>query len=193
MRQVSYGYNELRPGMIFLRDGEPFVVLTSEFLRMQQRKPVVRLKVKHLVTGKVVEFSAQPSDVFEEAEILRRPVVFVYESRGEFWFHETGDKSKRFSLSGDILGSKGAFLKPNTGVQAVVFDGKIVSVELPVKMDFKVAEAPPSIKGNTAQGGNKTVVLETGIKVQAPLFINADDVVRVNTETGEYVERITKA
>ena len=84
-------------------------------------------------------------------------------------------------------------MKQNLDVVAVEFNGKIIAVELPIKIDYKVAEAPPAVRGNTAQGGTKTVVLENGLKVNAPLFINDGDVVRVNTETGEYIERVEKS
>ena len=90
----------------------------------------------------------------------------------------------------ELLGNSAKFLKPNTEVKSTKFDGKVIGVELPIKMDFKVIEAPPAIKGNTAQGGTKLVTLETGAKINVPLFINEDDVVRINTQTGEYARRV---
>ena len=88
------------------------------------------------------------------------------------------------------MGDRGKFLKPNIKVTTWLFNEKVIRIELPVKMDFKVIEAPPSIKGNTAQGGTKSVTIEGGAKINAPLFINEGDTVRVNTETGLYVERV---
>ena len=190
---MSLSYTELKPGVCFVKDGSPYVVLTYAFSRKEAQKPVVRLKIRHLVTGKVTEYSAQSSENFEGAEIERKPVTFIYESKGVYWFCEADDKSKRFSLGADMLGSVAQFLKANARVMAVLFEDDIVAVELPIKMDLEVREAPPSVRGNTTQGGTKPVVLETGAKVTTPLFVNQGDVVRVNTSTGEYVERVEKS
>lgn len=185
-------YNELKIGTVFVKDGDPFRVLEYAFIRMQQRKPVAQLKIKNLLSGKVQEFAAHQNDAFEEAEIIAMPVKFIYENRGELWFHETGNPKNRFQLSAEILGTAVQFLKPNTELTADKFGEKIINIELPIKMDLKVIEAPPSLKGNTAQGGTKLATLETGAKVDVPLFINEGDVVRVNTSTGEYIERVEK-
>ncbi len=175
-----------------MKGGEPHKVLEYTFVRMQAQRPVAQLKLRNLLSGKIVPMGAQQSDEFEEAEIEAAQVVFIYARGDEYWFHEKNDKSKRFSLSSDLLGSAAGFLKSGTEVLAEKFEGRVIGVQLPIKMDLKVAEAPPSIRGNTSQGGTKVVVLETGAKVSTPLFINAGDVIRVNTETGEYAERMQK-
>lgn len=173
-------------------DGEPYLVLEYAFLRMQQRKPTVQTKLKNLITSKIVSKSFQGSDVFEEAEIDKMPIIFLYESKGDYWFCEKGNPKNRFSLKEENISEQAKFLKPNTDIVAYKFGEKIINIELPVKMDYKVIEAPPSFKGNTATGGNKTVKLENGLMMQVPMFINDGDVIRVNTETGEYVERAEK-
>jgi elongation factor P len=183
-------YTDLTKGVLFIFEGAPYEVLETHFLRMQQRKAVVQTKIRNLITGKILDRNYQASDTFEEAEIERKQALFIYESRGEYWFHEEGNPKARFSLSADLLGDRGKFLKPNTKVTATIFDEKVIKVEIPIKMEFKVVEAPPAIRGNTAQGGTKTVTLEGGAKVNAPLFINEGDTIRVNTETGEYTERV---
>lgn len=189
---MAYSYTDLKPGTVFLKDGAPYKVLEFDFVRMQAQKPTVQLKLRNLLTGKVVQDSAQPSDNFEEAEIERTPVQFIYERNGEYWFHEASDKSKRFMLSSDVLGDTVLYMKSGTEISAQRFGGEIIGVELPIKVELVVKEAPPSIKGNTSSGGNKAVTLETGAKVNTPLFIESGDVIRVNTETGEYVERVKK-
>jgi len=185
-------YTDLKKGVFFVMNGEPYEVLESHFLRMQQRKAVVQTKIRNLASGKVLDRNFQPSDGFEEAEVGKVPAVFIYSHRGEHWFAEDGNPKNRFMLSPEIVGESFQFLKPNTKVTALAFGEKIIKVTLPVKMDFEVAEAPPAIKGNTAQGGTKVVTLEGGAKISVPLFVNAGDIVRVNTETGEYVERVEK-
>jgi elongation factor P len=185
-------YTDLKPGVIFVRKGEPYKVLEYDFVRMQAQKPTVQLKLKNLLTGKIVQMGAQQSDSFEEAEIESLPVQFIYSRNDEFWFHPVGDPSGRFLLKEDLVGDASKFLKGGVEVSAQKFDEKIVAIELPIKVDLKVKEAPPSIKGNTSGGGTKAVVLETGVKVNTPLFINTGDVIRVNTSNGEYVERVEK-
>ena len=114
------------------------------------------------------------------------------EAGGQYWFHEEGNPKNRFSLSAEAIGTSGQLLQPNTKVLTVTFSGKVIKVSLPIKIELEVVEAPPALRGNTAQGGTKQVTLKGGAKVNVPLFINAGDVVRVNTETGEYTERVEK-
>lgn len=189
---MSLGVNELKQKTFFIYEGQPYVVLETHHLKMQQRRPTVQVRMRNLVNSKVLERNFAQSDVFEEADVERQKVKFTYSHRDQYWFTYETDPSKRFELGEDILGDSVKFLKPNTVLEAISFEGKIISIELPIKMEFKVVEAPPSIKGNTAQGGLKQVKIETGVSINAPLFINQDDIIRVNTETGEYVERVDK-
>jgi len=190
-------YTDLNKGILFVFNGEPYEVIEVHFLRMQQRKAVVQSKIRNLMTGKVLDRNFQSSDSFEEAEIEKKKANFIYKKPGrgadasdEYWFHEKGNPGARFVLSEELVGEAGQFLKPNTEVETMVFNEKVIRVTLPIKMDFKVIEAPPSIKGNTAQGGTKVVVLEGGAKINAPLFVNEGDMIRINTVTGQYVERL---
>ena len=187
---MALAYTELTKGVLFVMDGAPYEVLETHFLRMQQRKAVVQTRIKNLITGKLLDRNFQSSDSFEEAEIEKKSAIFIYANRGEYWFHNEGDPKSRFALSGEIVGEQGQFLKPNTKVLTMVFNGKVIKVDIPVKMEFKVIEAPPAIRGNTAQGGTKVVTIEGGAKISAPLFINEGESIRVNTQTGEYVERV---
>lgn len=185
-------YTDLRKGVLFILDGQPYEVLESSFLRMQQRKAVVQTKIRNLVTGKILDRNWQASDEFEEAEVEKKEALFIYAHHGEYWFHEVGDPKNRFLLPAEVIGESAQFLKPNTKVSTRIFKGKVIKINLPIKMDFEVIEAPPGIKGNTAQGGTKIVTIEGGATVSAPLFINQGDVIRINTTTGEYVERVEK-
>lgn len=186
-------YNELKVGTLFIKDGDPYEVLEYAFIRMQQRKPVTQLKIKNLISGKVQNYSAHQNESFEEAEIDQVPVTFIYHNKGEYWFHEKGNPKNRFALQDDVVGDAAHYLKQNTEVKAFKFGEKIINIEIPVKVDLKVTEAPPAIKGDTAQGGTKTVTLETGGKANVPLFINEGDIIRINTASGDYVERVEKA
>ena len=189
---MSIGMNDLRPGIFFIYEGQPYTVLETHHLKMQQRRPVMQTKMKNMLNGKLYERNFQQSDVFEEADIEYQNVKFLYNHREEYWFCHENDPSKRFQLSQELIGDGIKFLKANTVVKAILFNQKIINIELPIKMDFKVIEAPPAIRGDTAQGGVKQVKLETGATVNVPLFINEGDVVRINTQSGEYTERVNK-
>ena len=189
---MSLGINELKPKMFFIYEGQPYMVLSTHHLKMQQRRPTVQVNMRNLINGKVLERNFAQSDVFETADVERQKVKYLYNHRDQYWFANERDPSKRFELSQDLLGDSAKFLKSNTILDAVSFENKIISIELPIKMEFKVTEAPPAVKGNTAQGGVKQVKIETGAIVNAPLFINEGDIIRINTETGDYVERVDK-
>lgn len=185
-------YNEVKPGQFIVYEGSLYEVLEAAFLRMQQRKPVMKVKLRDLLSGKVKETSFQPSDDLEEAELERMKARFLYKSKNEFWFDEAGNPKNRFSLPEDKIGPAAQFLKDQCEVTALMFEDKFISIKLPIKVDLEVTEAPPAIKGDTASGGSKQVTLETGARINTPFFISQGDVVRVNTETGEYVERVQK-
>jgi len=188
------GMNDLKVGTFFIfHDGQPYQILSAQHLKMQQRRPVLQARMKNLINGKTLEHNFAQSDQFEEADIAKKKVKFLYANRGEYWFTEENDPSKRFKLTEDVLGDAGRFLKANTTLEAVMFNEDIINADLPVKMDFKVVEAPPAVRGNTAQGGTKQVKLETGATINVPLFIEEGDIIRLNTQSGDYVERVEKS
>jgi elongation factor P len=184
-------YSEIVQRKYIVLDGEPWEVIDSHVFRKQQRKPVNATKLKNLITGKVTERSFHVSEKVEEAEIDSKESKYLYNNRGEFWFCEANDPSKRFALKEDVIGPRGKFLKPNTIIEVLSFGDKIIGVDMPIKVELKVTEAHPAVKGNTAQGGTKTVKLETGAEIQVPMFIKEGEIIKVNTETGEYTERAT--
>ena len=185
-------YNEVLKGKVILLDGEPYEVLDAHVFRKQQRKPVNQTKLRHLITGKVTEQAFHVSEKVEEADLSTKAVKYLYTNKGEQWFCDEKNPADRFMLSAGTIGTGGNFMKPNMIVEALVFDERIIGVKIPIKMELKVTEAPPAVRGNTSQGGSKLITLETGATLNAPLFINEGDIVRINTTTGEYVERVDK-
>lgn len=186
-------YNEITLKKVIIFNEEPHLVTASHVFRKQQRKPVNVTKLKNLKNGRVVEYSFHQNETAEEAELEKKTIVFIYESKGEYWFHEAGDKSKRFALSADLIGPSAKFMKANSEVDAVVFGEEIIGVNVPIKVELKVKEAMPAVKGNTAQGAQKEVTLETGATIMVPMFIGEGDIISINTETGTYSERVEKA
>ncbi|MBP9760456.1 MAG: hypothetical protein KBD24_03795 [Candidatus Pacebacteria bacterium] len=191
MSQLSY--NEITTGKVIVFRDEPYKVLSYKVFRMQQNKPVNVTKLKNLKNDKVVEYSFHVNDKVIEAELEKRPVVYIYESKGTYMFHDAGNPGTRFSLDEDLIGPGIQFLKPKMEYESLVFNNEIIGIMIPIKMQFLVKEAPPAVKGNTAQGATKNVTLETGTVITVPLFVHEGDTVEVNTETGEYAGRITKA
>ena len=188
-------YNEIREKKIIIYDDEPCEVVESHVARTQQRKPQNQVKLKSLISGKTIAATFHVSESADEADIEKRDVTFLYENRGEYWFCDPNNKSNRFKLDENLMGNSSRFLKPNGNVTALVWtdeddEEKIIKVILPIKINFKVKEAPPAVRGDTSKGGNKIITLENGTTLNAPMFINEGDTVSINTETGEYVERI---
>ena len=183
-------YNEITVRKYIVFEGEPYEVLSSHVFRKQMRKPVNATKLKNLISGRVVEHSFSAQDKASEAEIDSRKVKFLFQNRGEWMFCEENDPSKRFNIKAELLGENGKFMKPNSLVEVLSFEEKPFSVKLPIKVELKVTDAPHAVKGDTAKGGNKVITLETGATITAPMFITEGEIVRINTETGEYVERV---
>lgn len=187
-------YNEIKERKIIIFEDEPCEVQSSHVSRKQQMKPQNQVKLKSLLSGRTWNKTFQYSDKVNEADVSKKKVKFLYTNRGEYWFSDPENPADRFKLSEEVLGETIKFLKGNEVVESLVWDNKgeeqIIKIKLPIKMEFEIKEAPPSIKGNTASGGGKIVTLENGIKLTVPFFLNAGDKIRVNTETGEYVERV---
>lgn len=185
-------YNEILPKKVILLDGEPYEVVDAHVFRKQQRKPVNQTKLRHLITGRITEQAFHVSEKVAEADLSTKPVKYLFTNRGAWWFCSPDNPADRFELPTETIGAQGQFLKPNTIVDALIFNEKIIALKIPIKVELVVKEAPPAVRGNTAQGGTKQITLETGATINAPLFVNEGDVVRINTELGSYVERVDK-
>jgi elongation factor P len=194
-------YSEIVERKYIIFNNEPYEVLSSHVFRKQMRKPVNATKLRNMITGKIVEQSFHQAEKVEEADITTKEAKFLYKNRGEFWFADPKDPAKRFKIEENLIGSQAKFLKANSLAEVLVFksddddedgEGMMIGTKLPIKVELKVTEAPPAVKGDTATGGNKQITLETGAIVNAPLFVNEGDTVVVNTVTGEYVERAKK-
>ncbi len=187
-------YNEVVERKYIVLDGAPYEVITSHVFRKQQRKPVNATKLKNLISGKVTEYSFHVSEKVEEAEIDEREIKYLYanEGKGEYWFCIPTNPSQRFNFNEDQIGHQIKLMKPNTVITQLMWGDKTTGFKFPPMVELKVTEAPPNIKGDSATGGNKVIIVETGANINAPLFINEGDVIRINTETGEYRERVGK-
>ena len=183
-------HTDLKKGVQFIYNDQPWEVLEAALLKMAQRRPVIQSKIKNLIDGKVQQINFQQGDMFNEADLEKKEIKFLYQNRGDYFFSEPKDPSKRFSFTQAQIGEQAKYLKPNETVTGIVFEEKIINFSLPIKVQLKVKETPPGLKGNTAQGGTKEATLESGATIQVPLFINEGDIIEINTETGTYVKRV---
>ncbi len=183
-------HTDLKKGTQFILDGQPWEVLSAEAMKMAQRRPVIQSKIKNLIDGKVQERNFQQGDMFDEADLQKKDIKFLFQNKGEYWFCEIKDPSKRFSFTEEQIGTQAKYLRANEIVTGIVFDEKIINFKLPIKVELKIKESAPGVKGDRAQGGTKEAVLESGAVIQVPLFVEQGDMIEVNTETGEYVRRV---
>lgn len=188
-------YNEIKERKFIVLDGDPYEVLEAHVFRKQQRKPVNQTKLRNLMNGSVRQETFHAQDTVAEADLSKRKYVFSFmkanrqSNTAEYWFFEKEKRSNRACLLKDLLGDTTKYLKENCEVDALVYNENVIGITLPIKMSFKVVEAPPAVKGNTAQGGDKLVKIETGAMITTPLFVNEGDTIVVNTVENSYVER----
>ena len=187
---MTVGYGGLRRGMAIELDDEPYLVVSYERSKMQQRAPVLRIKFRELRTGRIVDRTFQGYDVkLTPALVERRPAQYIYPEDGLYYFMDT-TTFDQFPLTKDLIGDDIHFLVDQITVEIITHRDKPVAIELPISVEMKVTESPPGIRGDTTQGGNKPATLETGLVVQVPLFVKVGEIIKVDTRTGQYISRI---
>jgi elongation factor P len=185
---MAMDLNDVKLGVVVLMNKEPFQVIWSNRMRTAQRKPVMQAKLRNVITGKVIEYSFKFGEKVEEADVSRERANFLYADE-EGTHYMNNETFETIDMPKEVTAEQELFLKEGTEVQVLRFNGKPVSIELPIKVDLKVTEAPPSVVGNSGGNVTKGVTLETGLVVQAPMFIKEGDMIRIDTRTAEYVER----
>jgi elongation factor P len=182
-------YTDLRPGKKIMYNGDPYEVVSAEFSRKQQRKAVVKASLRNLVTGRALPVTFQGSDVIDEVQLETKSCQFLFRTGSDLTFMDM-DSFDQFALGEDQVGPAVRYLAEGADVEIVLFKGKPISVNVGKKVELKVVDSPPGVRGDTANAATKPAKLETGFTLQVPLFVNEGDVIRVNSETGEYVERV---
>lgn len=180
--------NDFRNNMTITYEGDAWQIIEFQHVKPGKGAAFVRTKMRNLCTGAVIEKSFNPTERFENAMIDRREMNYLYETDGQYTFmdNETFDQ---LELSKDQLGDALNFLMENMTVKVVIYEGRILGVELPNTVEMKVVETDPGIRGDTATGGSKPAKMETGYVVRVPLFINEGDTLRIDTRSGDYIER----
>ena len=169
-------------------EDQPYTVMTVQHSKMGRMGAVLRTKLKNLETGAILTKTFQGSDKVAEAEVDTKKAEYLYQDGTTFYFMDN-TSYEQFELNEKVIGDSAKYLKEGVEVSLLYFDERPINIDLPIKMTFEVTEAPPSVKGNTADGGSKQVTIETGTQISTPLFIKTGDKIKVNTTTGEYAER----
>lgn len=180
--------SEVKLGKLVQISNEPYVVIKADHHKMGRGGAVLKLKLRNLINGNVLEKTMQGNDKVEPAETEKRKSNFLYKDETNAYFMDN-ESFEQFELPVSELGGKLKFMKDNTDVDTLYFQGKPVSIDLPIKMDFKVISAPPGVKGNSVGNISKLVTIETGAEIAVPMFIEEGDIIRINTDSEEYAER----
>jgi elongation factor P len=185
------GANELKRKLLITVEGQPYTVVEVFFASPSARgaSTMVRTKLRHLITNAVLEKSFKTNEKFEEPDVELNPATFLY-ADGDGYHFMDDESYEQFTLGEDQLGDDRLYLKENLTLQVRKYNGEPISMQLPAAVDLAVTETEPGVRGDSASGGTtKSATLETGLQVRVPLFIKEGEVVRVNTQTGEFVSR----
>jgi elongation factor P len=181
--------SDFRNGLSIIRDGDVFQIVEFQHVKPGKGGAFVRTKLKNMRTGAVIEHTFRAGEKMEQAILDRSKMSFLYNQDDDYVFMdlETFDQTP---IPAAALGDSVKYLKDNTEVEVCSHNGKILGVELPLFMEFVIAETDPGLRGDTASGGSKPATLETGAVINVPLFINVGEKIKVDTRTGSYLERV---
>lgn len=181
--------SQLRKGVTFEMDGSLYKVLDYQHHKPGRGNAIIRTKLRDLRTGATIERTFLSSDRVQDVRLDHRSVQYLYND-GHFYHFMDLETYEQPALSAEVLGDTINYLKEGVTLDLSSYQGEPLDIELPITLDFKVVEAEPGVKGDTATGATKMVTVETGLKVKAPLFVEVGDVIRVDTRTGEYLTRV---
>lgn len=181
--------NELKKGTTFFLDGDLYEVLEYQHYKPGRGNAIIRTKIRNMRSGSIIPKNFLDGHRFEDAPVERRTAQYTYND-GEYYYFMALDTYEQLRANVQNLGPKTGFLKDGMEITIVVYEHEILKVELPPTVQLEVIESPLAVVGDTATGANKTVICETGLRVQVPLFVEVGDVIRVDTEEGEYQTRV---
>lgn len=179
---------DLKLNTIITYNNEPYLIVSSQHQKMGRGGAVVKTKLKNLITSATLDKTFAGGDKFSEADITKTKANFLYTENNQYHFMDS-ENYEQFTFTKEIMAGKEDYLKEGLVVNVLNYNNQPIAIELPIKCNFKVIQAPPAVKGDTAGSATKIVTLETGKKIKTPLFIKEGDQIKINTETGEYVER----
>ncbi len=182
--------NDFRPGVSIDLDGDAYVVVDFQHVKPGKGAAFVRTKLKNLRTGGVIERTFDAGEKVPKAHLDRRNMQYLYSEDDDSYIFMDEETFEQQSLNKEQLGAEVKYLKENMVLSVLFYQGNIIGVDFPAQVELTVVETEPGIKGDTASGGTKPATMDTGAVVRVPFFINEGDVLRINTRTGEYIERV---
>lgn len=186
---VSAG--EFRNGLTFEMDGQVMQVIEFQHVKPGKGAAFVRTKLRNVINGSVVERTFNPSDKFESAYVERKEMQYLYNDGNLYYFMDS-ETDEQTLVNSDILGDDFRFVKENTNCKILSYKGNVFGVEVPLFVVLEVADTEPGVRGDTATNTTKPATLETGATIKVPLFVNTGDTIKIDTRTGEYLERVKK-
>ncbi len=180
--------NEFKAGMIIKYERDLCEILEYQLVKMQQRQPIVRTKLRNIKTGSVLEQAFRSGEKFEDVYLEERPLQYLYNDSGHYHFMDN-KTYHQLSVSASTLGDKTKYLKENSEVSGKFSGEELLILQLPASVLLEIVETEPGIRGDTAKGGTKPAKVETGATIKVPLFVSTGDKVKVDTRTGLYIER----
>lgn len=182
--------SDFRKGLRILIEDEPYVIVDFQHVKPGKGGAFVRTKVKSLITGNVLDKTFRSGERFEVPDLEERKMEFLYKEGERFYFMDVENFEQLF-IEEEYLGEAKNFIKEGLVISVLFFRGKAIGVEVQTFVDLKVVQTEPGVRGDTAQSATKPAVLETGYRIQVPLFVEEGDIIRIDTRTGEYVERVS--
>ncbi len=179
---------DFRNGVTFDMDGNVVQIIEFQHVKPGKGAAFVRTKIKNVITGSVIERTFNPTDKYPTAYIERKDMEYLYND-GDLYYFMDSETYENLPIGKDILGDNFKFVKENVVCKVLSYKGNVFGVEPPFFVELQVTETEPGVRGDTATGASKTAVLETGAQIRVPLFINEGEMIRVDTRTGEYMER----
>lgn len=186
---MAFGPTDLKKGQVFQLDGIPYRVIEYGQKVMGRGGSIVNVKIKSLLDGRVLDKTFKGSESIEPADITTKNVQYLYNDGAKYFFMDE-DSYEQFELPADDMTQQASFIKEGDKVQAQMFDGRVINIELPKNLPLQVTYTESVVKGDTSSAITKDAQLETGITVKVPAFIKQGDIIRVDTRTGEYLERV---
>ena len=181
--------SEFRKGLKIELEGEPYIIVDFQHVKPGKGGAFVRTKLKSLVTGNVIDRTYRSGEKVDTPDLEEKTMQYLYREGDAYHFMDT-ESYEQLVLTGNQLGNNSKFLQENVEIKIVLHNGKPIGVELPTFVELKIVQTDPGLRGDTASGATKPATLETGAVIQVPLFLNEGDAIKVNTETGAYIERV---
>ena len=180
--------SQFKSGLIIKIDNQMYEIVEWQLVKMQQRQPIVSTRLRNIKTGNILDQKFRSGEKFEEVYLEDKPIQYLYHEGNKYHFMDT-EAYHEVVVSAELLGDNAYFLKDNCEAVGKFSGEEFISLELPASVVLTVSETEPGVRGDTAKSGTKPAKLETGATVKVPLFVNTGDQVRVDTRTGQYLER----